>query len=63
MRLFIGVEKGEIGLVNEMFIESRNDEYKWAVEAYAGGGLYIIFSVLGCVAGVFAGKKLAMLLR
>ena len=31
--------------------------------SYLGGGLYIAFSVLGCVVGVLAGKKLAILLR
>lgn len=30
-------------------------------KSYVSGGLYITFSVLGCVVGVLAGKKLAML--
>ena len=32
-------------------------------KAYVNGGIYIALSVLGCIAGVFAGKKLAMLIR
>ena len=30
-------------------------------KAYVSGGIYIALSVLGCIAGVFIGKKLAML--
>ena len=30
-------------------------------KAYVSGGIYISLSVLGCIAGVFIGKKLAML--
>lgn len=29
-------------------------------QAYVSGGIYIILSILGCIAGVFVGKKLAM---
>jgi CrcB protein len=31
-------------------------------KAYVSGGIYIVLSILGCIAGVFIGKKLAMLL-
>ena len=30
-------------------------------KAYVSGGIYIALSILGCIAGVFIGKKLAML--
>ena len=30
-------------------------------KAYVSGGIYIALSVLGCIAGAFIGKKLAML--
>jgi CrcB protein len=30
-------------------------------KAYVSGGIYVALSVLGCIAGVFIGKKLAML--
>ena len=30
-------------------------------KAYVSGGIYIALSVFGCIAGVFIGKKLAML--
>ncbi|MCR5405519.1 MAG: fluoride efflux transporter CrcB [Lachnospiraceae bacterium] len=30
-------------------------------KAYVSGGIYIALSVLGCITGVFIGKKLAML--
>ena len=30
-------------------------------KAYVSGGIYIVLSVFGCIAGVFIGKKLAML--
>ena len=29
-------------------------------KAYVSGGIYIVLSVFGCIAGVFIGKKLAM---
>ncbi|MCR5487576.1 MAG: CrcB family protein [Lachnospiraceae bacterium] len=29
-------------------------------KAYVSGGIYIVLSILGCISGVFIGKKLAM---
>ena len=35
----------------------------WERKSYLSGGCYIVLSVLGCIIGVYCGKKIAMLLQ